>query len=184
MKEALEELKKKMQKSVKAFKEELAHIRTSRATVSLLEGIKVDCYGQKLPITQVATVNVVEGKILVIQPWDPNLSKEIEKAIQKSDLGVNPTSDGKTIKLVLPPLTEERRRELIKGAHKLAEEARIAIRNLRRDILEKFKAAKKNKEISEDDYQRFEKEVQKIHDEFIKSIDKLLEEKEKEILTP
>ncbi|MEZ0343437.1 MAG: ribosome recycling factor [Caldimicrobium sp.] len=184
MKEALEDLKKKMQKSVKAFKEELAHIRTSRASVSLLEGIKVDCYGQKLPITQVATVNVVEGKMLIIQPWDPNLTKEIEKAIQKSDLGINPTSDGKTIKLVLPPLTEERRKELIKVAHKFAEEARIAIRNLRREILEKFKTAKKNKEISEDDYQRLEKEVQKIHDEFIKSIDKLLEEKEKEILTP
>lgn len=184
MKEALEELKKKMQKSVNTFKEELSHIRTSRASVALLEGIKVDCYGQKLPITQVATVNVIEGKMLVIQPWDPNLTKEIEKAIQKSDLGVNPTSDGKTIKVVLPPLTEERRKELIKVAHKMAEEARIAIRNLRREALEKFKTAKKNKEISEDDYLRLEKEVQKIHDEFIKSIDKLLEEKEKEILAP
>ncbi len=184
MKEVLEEIKKKMQKSVANLKEEFSHIRTSRASVSLLEGIKVDCYGQKLPITQVATVNVIEGKILVIQPWDPNLTKEIEKAIQKSDLGVNPTSDGKTIKLVLPPLTEERRKELIKVAHKMAEEARIAIRNLRREALEKFKNAKKNKEISEDDYQRLEKEVQKLHDEYIKSIDKLLEEKEKEILTP
>ncbi|MGC9110031.1 MAG: ribosome recycling factor [Caldimicrobium sp.] len=184
MKEVLEDLKKKMQKSLQTFKEELTHIRSSRASVSLLEGIKVDCYGQKLPITQVATVNVVEGKMLIIQPWDPNLTKEIEKAIQKSDLGINPTSDGKTIKLVLPPLTEERRKELIKVAHKIAEEARIAVRNLRREALEKFKTAKKNKEISEDEYQRLEKEVQKIHDEFIKSIDKLLEEKEKEILTP
>lgn len=184
MKEALEELKKKMQKTLQTFKEELSHIRTSRASVSLLEGIKVDCYGQKMAIPQIATINVIEGKILVIQPWDPNLVKEIEKAIQKSDLGVNPTSDGKTIKLVFPPLTEERRKELVKVAHKLGEEAKIAIRNIRRDMLEKFKTAKKNKEISEDDYTKLEKEVQKIHDEFIKSIDKLLSDKEKEILTP
>lgn len=183
MKEALEDLKKRMQKSVQTFKEELSHIRTSRASVSLLEGIKVDCYGQKLPIPQVASVNVVEGKMLVIQPWDLNLIKDIEKAIQKSDLGINPTSDGKTIKLVIPPLTEERRKELVKIVHKLSEEAKVAIRNLRRDILDKFKTAKKNKEISEDDYTKLEKEVQKIHDEFIKTIDKLSEEKEKEILT-
>lgn len=183
MKEALEDLKKKMQKSVQAFKEELSHIRTSRASVSLLEGIKVDCYGQKLPIPQVASVNVVEGKVLVVQPWDPNLIKDIEKAIQKSDLGINPTSDGKTIKLVIPPLTEERRKELVKVVHKLSEEAKIAIRNLRRDILDRFKSAKKNKEISEDDYSKLEKEVQKIHDEYIKTIDKLTEDKEKEILT-
>ncbi|BAU23080.1 ribosome recycling factor [Caldimicrobium thiodismutans] len=183
MKEALEDLKKRMQKSVQAFKEELSHIRTSRASVSLLEGIKVDCYGQKLPIPQVASVNVVEGKMLVIQPWDLNLIKDIEKAIQKSDLGINPTSDGKTLKLVIPPLTEERRKELVKVVHKLSEEAKVAIRNLRRDILDKFKTAKKNKEISEDDYTKLEKEVQKIHDEFIKTIDKLSQEKEKEILT-
>jgi ribosome recycling factor len=183
MKEALEDLKKRMQKSVQAFKEELSHIRTSRASVSLLEGIKVDCYGQKLPIPQVASVNVVEGKVLVVQPWDPNLIKDIEKAIQKSDLGINPTSDGKTIKLVIPPLTEERRKELVKVVHKLSEEAKIAIRNLRRDILDRFKSAKKNKEISEDDYSKLEKEVQKIHDEYIKTIDKLTEDKEKEILT-
>lgn len=183
MKEVIEELKKKMQKTANTLKEEFSHLRTSRASVSLLEGIKVDCYGQKLPITQIATVNVVEGKILTIQPWDPNLLKEIEKAIQKSDLGINPTSDGKTLKLVVPPLTEERRKELVKVAHKMAEEARIAIRNLRRDTLEKFKAAKKNKEISEDDYNKLEKEVQKIHDEYIKTIDKILAEKEKEILT-
>ncbi len=184
MKEALEDLKKKMQKTLQTLKTELSHIRTSRASVSLLEGIKVECYGQKMAIPQIATINVVEGKVLIIQPWDPNLVKEIEKAILKSDLGVNPTSDGKTIKLVFPPLTEERRKDLVKVAHKLGEEAKIAIRNLRRDILEKFKTAKKNKEISEDEYIKLEKEVQKVHDEFINSIDKLLAEKEKEILTP
>lgn len=183
MKEVMEDIKKRMQKTINTLKEEFSHLRTSRASVSLLEGIKVDCYGQKMSIPQIATVNVVEGKILVIQPWDISLLKEIEKAIQKSDLGINPTSDGKTIKLVIPPLTEERRKELVKVAHKMAEEARVAIRNLRREALEKFKTAKKNKEISEDDYNKLEKEVQKIHDEFIKNIDKLLLDKEKEILT-
>ena len=172
-----------MEKTIKAFKEELAHVRTSRASIALLEGIKVDCYGTKMPITQLATINVVEGRMLVIQPWDPNLTKEIEKAIQKSDLGINPTSDGKVIKIVVPPLSEERRKELVKVVGKMAEEARIAIRNLRRDILDKFKTAKKKGEISEDDFKLLEKKVQKLTDEFIKKIDQLLKEKEKEILT-
>lgn len=182
MNQSLDEVKNKMEKSLKNLKEELAHIRTSRASIALLEGIKVDCYGTKLPIPQVATVNIIEGKVIVIQPWDVNLVKEIEKAIQKSDLGINPTSDGKTIKLVMPPLTEERRKELIKLANRLAEETRVAIRNIRRDILDKFKTAKKKGEISEDDYIQLEKKVQKLTDEYIKKIDELLKEKEKEIL--
>uniref|UniRef100_A0A7V4JPL4 Ribosome-recycling factor n=1 Tax=Thermodesulfobacterium geofontis TaxID=1295609 RepID=A0A7V4JPL4_9BACT len=184
MNESLEEVKRKMEKSLKNFKEELSHIRTGRASVALLETIKVDCYGTKMPIPQIATVNVVEGKMLVIQPWDINLVKDIEKAIQKSDLGINPTSDGKTIKLVIPPLTEERRKELIKVASKLAEEARIAIRNIRRDVLEKFKTAKKKGEISEDDYLQLEKKVQKLTDEYIEKINIALKEKESEILAP
>ena len=184
MNSALEEVKKKMEKSLKNFKEELSHIRTSRASIALLEAIKVDCYGTKMSIPQIATVNVVEGRMLVIQPWDINLVKEIEKAIQKSDLGVNPTSDGKTIKLVMPPLTEERRKELIKVASKLAEEARVAIRNIRRDVLEKFKTAKKKGEISEDEYLQLEKKVQKLTDEYIEKINTALKEKEKEILAP
>lgn len=181
---ALDEAKRKMEKSLKNFKEGLSHIRTSRASVSLLETIKVECYGTKMPIPQIATVNVVEGKMLVIQPWDINLIKEIEKAIQKSDLGINPTSDGKTIRLIMPPLTEERRKELIKVAGRLAEDARIAIRNIRRDILDKFKTAKKKGEISEDDYIQLEKKVQKLTDEYIKKIEEALKEKEKEILAP
>ena len=184
MNEALDEAKRKMEKSLKNFKDELSHIRTSRASVSLLETIKVECYGTKMPIPQIATVNVVEGKMLVIQPWDINLIKEIEKAIQKSDLGINPTSDGKTIRLVMPPLTEERRKELIKVAGRLAEDARIAIRNIRRDVLDKFKTAKKKGEISEDDYIQLEKKVQKLTDEYIKKIEEALKEKEKEILAP
>jgi len=183
MNSAIDETRRKMEKTIKNLKEELAHIRTSRASVALLEGIKVDCYGTKLPIPQVATVNVVEGKMLVIQPWDPSLLKEIEKAIQKSDLGINPTSDGKVIRLVIPPLTEERRKNLIKVVGKLAEESRIAVRNLRRDLLDKFKTAKKKGEISEDDYRQLEKKVQKLTDEFIKKIEELVKEKEKEILT-
>ncbi len=183
MSQSLEEIKKKMEKRVKIFKEDLSHIRTSRASISLLEGIKVDCYGTKMPITQLATINIVEGNVIVIQPWDINLIKEMEKAIQKSDLGINPTSDGKVIRLVIPPLTEERRKELTKVVGKMAEEARIAIRNIRRDILDKFKTAKKKGEISEDEYIQLEKKVQKITDEHIKKIDELLKEKEKEILT-
>jgi len=183
MNSAIDETRRKMEKTIKNLKEELAHIRTSRASVALLEGIKVDCYGTKLPIPQVATVNVVEGKMLVIQPWDPSLLKEIEKAIQKSDLGINPTSDGKVIRLVIPPLTEERRKNLIKVVGKLAEESRIAVRNLRRELLDKFKTAKKKGEISEDDYRQLEKKVQKLTDEFIKKIEELVKEKEKEILT-
>ena len=181
---ALDEAKRKMEKSLKNFKDGLSHIRTSRASVSLLETIKVECYGTKMPIPQIATVNVVEGKMLVIQPWDINLIKEIEKAIQKSDLGINPTNDGKTIRLVMPPLTEERRKELIKVAGRLAEDARIAIRNIRRDVLDKFKTAKKKGEISEDDYIQLEKKVQKLTDEYIKKIEEALKEKEKEILAP
>jgi len=181
---ALDEAKRKMEKSLKNFKDELSHIRTSRASVSLLETIKVECYGTKMPIPQIATVNVVEGKMLVIQPWDINLIKEIEKAIQKSDLGINPTNDGKTIRLIMPPLTEERRKELIKVAGRLAEDARIAIRNIRRDVLDKFKTAKKKGEISEDDYIQLEKKVQKLTDEYIKKIEEALKEKEKEILAP
>ena len=184
MNEVLDEAKKRMEKSLKNFKEELSHIRTSRASVALLDAIKVDCYGTQMPIPQIATVNVVEGKMLVIQPWDVNLVKEIEKAIQKSDLGINPTSDGKTIRLVIPPLTEERRKELIKVAGKLAEEARIAIRNIRRDVLDKFKSAKKKGEISEDDYIQLEKKVQKLTDQYVEKINEVLKEKEKEILTP
>ena len=184
MNEVLDEAKRKMEKSLKNFKEELSHIRTSRASVALLDAIKVDCYGTQMPIPQIATVNVVEGKMLVIQPWDVNLVKEIEKAIQKSDLGINPTSDGKTIRLVIPPLTEERRKELIKVAGKLAEEARIAIRNIRRDVLDKFKTAKKKGEISEDDYIQLEKKVQKLTDQYVEKINEVLKEKEKEILTP
>lgn len=179
----LEDGKKRMEKTLATIKEEFSRIRTSRASISLLEGIKIDYYGTKMSIPQLATVNIIEGKVIVIQPWEASLVKEIEKAIQKSDLGLNPTSDGKTIKLVIPPLTEERRKELVKIVGKMSEEGRVAIRNIRRDLLEKLKVAKKKGEISEDDYLQLEKRVQKLTEEYIKKIDKILEEKEKEILT-
>ena len=183
MNSAIDETRRKMEKTIKNLKEELAHIRTSRASVALLEGIKVDCYGTKLPIPQVATVNVVEGKMLVIQPWDPSLLKEIEKAIQKSDLGINPTSDGKVIRLVIPPLTEERRRELVKKAGKLAEQAKIAVRNVRHEVMKELDKLKKEGGYSEDDIKRAKDELQKITDKHTKKIDELLHKKEEEILT-
>lgn len=179
----LEDGKKRMEKTLSTLKEEFSRIRTSRASISLLEGIKIDYYGTKMSIPQLATVNVIEGKVIVIQPWEVSLVKEMEKAILKSDLGLTPTTDGKTIKLVVPPLTEERRKELVKIVGKMSEESRVAVRNIRRDLLEKLKAAKKKGEISEDDYLQLEKKVQKLTDDYIKKIDKILEEKEKEILT-
>ncbi len=184
MNKILDDGKKRMEKTLKKFKEEIAHIRTSRASIAILEGIKVDYYGTQMPITQVATVNIVEGRMLVIQPWDANLVKEIEKAIQKSDLGVNPSVEGNVIRIVLPPLTEERRKELVKHLGKITEEAKIAIRNIRRDLLDEFKEAKKQGEISEDDYKLLEKKVQKLTDEYIKKIDDASKDKEKEILKP
>ncbi len=183
MKELFEDGRKRMQKSLKAFKEEIARVRTGRASISLLEGIKVDYYGTKMPIPQMATVTVSEGRYLVIQPWDVSTIKAIEKAILESDLGLTPTSDGKIIRIVVPPLTEERRRDLVKMVRKMAEEARVAIRNIRRELMDELKKKKKEGEISEDDFHRFQDQVQKLTDEFIGKIEEVLEEKEKEILT-
>ncbi|MBX6423490.1 ribosome recycling factor [Thermosulfurimonas sp. F29] len=183
MKELFEDGRKRMQKSLKAFKEEMARVRTGRASVSLLEGIKVDYYGTKMPIPQMATVTVQEGRYIVIQPWDVSTVKAIEKAIMESDLGLTPTSDGKIIRITVPPLTEERRRDLVKLVRKMAEEARVAIRNIRRELMDELKRMKKEGEISEDDFHRFQDQVQKLTDEFIGKIEEVLEEKEKEILT-
>ncbi len=183
MKEFFEDARRRMEKTVKTFREELARVRTGRASVSLLEGVKVDYYGTKMPVPQMATVTVSEGKYIVIQPWDVSTIKAIERAIMESDLGLTPTSDGKVIRLNVPPLTEERRKELVKLVRKMAEEARIAIRNIRRELMDDLKKMKKEGEISEDDFHRFQDQVQKITDEFIGKVEKVLEEKEKEILT-
>lgn len=172
-----------MKKSLETFREEMARVRTGRASVSLLEGIKVDYYGTRLPLPQMATITVQEGRYLIIQPWDVNAIKAIEKAIQESDLGLTPTSDGKIIRITVPPLTEERRKELVKLVRRMAEEARVAIRNIRRELMDDLKKMKKEGEISEDDFRRYQDQVQKLTDEFIQEIEKVLETKEKEILT-
>ncbi|HIE32730.1 MAG TPA: ribosome recycling factor [Thermodesulfobacteriaceae bacterium] len=183
MKELFEDGRRRMDKTVKTFREEMARVRTGRASVSLLEGIKVDYYGTKMPIPQMATVTVSEGRYIVIQPWDVSTIKNIEKAIMESELGLTPTSDGQVIRINVPPLTEERRKELVKLVRKMAEEARVAVRNIRRELMDDLKKKKKEGEISEDEFHRFQGEVQKLTDEFIGKIEKILEDKEKEILT-
>ncbi len=182
MSEVLETASKKMDKAIEAFKKELDRVRTGRATPALLDGITVDYYGTLMPLNQVASISVPESRLLTIQPWDANILPDIEKAILKSELGLTPTNDGKIVRIAVPPLTEERRKDLVKLVKKMAEEARVAIRNIRRDAIEKLKAQKKNKEISEDDMYKLQDKVQEITDEHIKEVDKILSEKEKEIL--
>ena len=175
-------LQEKMDKAIDVFKSDLASIRTGRASLSLLEGITVDYYGTQTPLNQVATLSVPDPKTITIQPWEQRMIPEIEKAIMQSDLGLTPTNDGKLIRLNIPPLTEERRKQLVKVVRKRAEEARVAIRNIRREINEELKKMEKNKEISEDELKRDLEEVQKITDEHIKKVDKILEAKENEIM--
>jgi ribosome recycling factor len=172
----------KMGKTVVALKEEFKTLRTGRASAALFDRITVAAYGQATPLGQLATVSVPEARLVVIQPWDRSLLTDIEKAIQKSDLSVNPSNDGKNIRIAIPPLTEERRRDLVKVAKNMAEQSRVAIRNVRRDINEDTKKRQKASEISEDEAKRFTDEVQKVTDKSIESVNRLLEEKEKEIL--
>jgi ribosome recycling factor len=176
------DLETRMSKSVNAFQSELARIRTGRATPALLEGVKVEYYGSQVPLQQIAGIMVPEPRLLVIQPWDKNAIGEIEKAIRKTGLGLNPINDGNVIRIPIPPLSDERRQDLIKLVRKLAEDARVAIRNIRRDGVDKVKTMEKNKEISEDERIKAENEIQKITDRFIEEINSLLEKKEKEIL--
>lgn len=183
IKELLEDAKRRMDKSVKAFQNEIAKVRTGRASVALVDSIKVDYYGSLMPLNQMATITVADARLIVIQPWDPSAIGAIEKAIQRSDLGLSPTNDGKVIRLSVPPLTEERRKELVRLVRKMAEEARVAVRNVRRDTLDDLKELKKEGEISEDDFYRTQDQLQKITDEHISKIDKILEEKEKDIMT-
>ena len=171
-----------MGKSIQALETEFATIRTSRATPALVENIKVEYYGSQVPLKQIASITIPEARMIVIQPWDPNALSEIEKAILKSELGVTPNNDGKIIRIILPPLTEERRQELVKLVKKLAEEAKIAIRNIRRDANEEVRKLEKDSEITEDDRYRAEEEIQKLTDEFIEKVEKVLDIKEKEIL--
>lgn len=180
--EILSDLRKRMGKTVDALNREFNKIRTGRATPALLEGIKVECYETLMPIEQVASISVPESRLIIVQPWDQSIIGDIEKAILKSELGLTPMNDGKIIRIAIPPLTEERRKELAKLARKIAEESKIAVRNQRRDANEMFKDLKNEKEISEDEFYKCQNEVQKITDEFIKKIDEITAQKEKEIL--
>ncbi len=175
------EFENKMKKTCEALSTQLATIRAGRANAAVLDQIQVDYYGVPTPIQQVASVATPDPRSLVIQPWDASVLKGIEKAILASDLGINPQNDGRMIRLVFPPLTEERRKELAKQTRKYGEEAKVAIRNIRRDAIEKFKKQQKSSAITEDDYKDAEKDIQKLTDDFIKEIDKITEKKEKEL---
>lgn len=172
----------RMQKAIDTLVREFAGVRTGRATTALLEGIRVEYYNTLTPLNQVATLSVPDPKTLLVQPWDASLLPKIEKAIQKSDLGLTPMNDGKLIRLSLPPLTEERRRHLAKLVGKLAEETRVAVRNVRREAKDRLRAQEKEKKLSEDDAKRGETELQKLTDRFIQRVEELLKKKEQEIL--
>lgn len=173
----------RMEKAVDAVRKEFAKIRTGKATVSLLDGVKVEYYGSSAPIRQVANISVPEARLLVVQPWDRKLVGEIEKAIRSSDLGLNPSSDGNLIRVPIPALTEERRKEMVRYVHKLAEEGRVAIRNVRRDVNESLKQKHKDGGISEDEFHRArDKTVQEMTDEHIREIDHVLAAKETELM--
>ena len=182
MQEQMKIIKEKMNKSVEVLKGDFAAIRAGRANPAVLDKVNVDYYGVPTPIQQMAAVSVAEARVLVIQPWDASTLREIEKAINMSDIGINPTNDGRVIRLAFPALTEERRRDIAKDISKLGENCKVAIRSIRRDGLEKFKAMKKASEITEDDLKNCEKQVQDLTDQFCKTVDELAKVKEKEIL--
>ena len=176
-----QEFENKMKKTCEALSTQYATIRAGRANAAVLDQIQVDYYGVPTPIQQVASIATPDPRSLLIQPWDASILKGIEKAILASDLGINPQNDGRMLRLVFPPLTEERRRDLVKQTKKYAEEAKVAIRNIRRDAIEKFKKQQKASEITEDDYKIAEKDIQKLTDDYTKEIDSISDKKEKEL---
>jgi ribosome recycling factor len=180
-KRLLKEIEGEMKKAIEATKREFLEIRSGRANPKMIEGIRVNYYGTPTLLRDIATISVPEAMLLIINPWDPNSIKEIEKAILQSDLGMNPIVDGKVIKLVVPQLSEERRGELIKIVKKIAEEGKISIRTIRRNAKEKIRSLEKEKKISEDDRFKAEEELQKLTDKYVEEIDKILEDKEKEL---
>lgn len=181
-KEAYKPIEEKMKKTLRVLQENLGGIRAGRANPAILDKITVDYYGAPTPINQLGNISVPEARVILIQPWEAKILKDIEKAIQKSDIGINPNNDGKVIRLVFPALTEERRRELTKTVKKEGEEAKVAVRAIRRDSIEHFKVQKKNGEITEDDLKNAEKDVQVLTDKYIVEVDKIVETKDKEIL--
>ena len=176
-------IKEKMEKSISVYSEKLSEVRAGRANPAILNKVKIDYYGTPTPINQVAGVSVPEARLIVIQPWDVSILKEIEKAILASDIGINPNNDGKVIRLAFPELNEERRKEIVKEIKKIAEEAKVAIRAIRRDGIDEAKAKQKNSEITEDELKVAETEIQKITDKSIEEIDKILANKENEIMS-
>ena len=173
----------RMQGALDALTREFAGVRTGRANAALLEGVRVDYYDTPTPLNQVASVSVPDARTLSIQPWDQSVITKIERAIQKSDLGLTPVNDGKVVRLTIPPLTEERRKQLAKTVHKIAEDSRVAIRNVRREANDKLKAMAKDKKVSEDEERRGHDQIQKTTDRFIAKVDELLKKKEQEILS-
>lgn len=183
MKELKEKAKSKMEKSISIMLSDFAAIRAGRANPNVLDKVKVDYYGAPTPVNQMAAVSVAEARVLVITPWDKSTLKSIEKAIQASDIGINPQNDGQVIRLTFPQLTEDRRKEIVKDVKKGGEETKVAIRSIRRDAMEKLKAMKKNSEITEDEQKDGEEDIQKMTDKFCKEVDEHVAEKEKEILS-
>ena len=183
MKEQIKSHEAKMQKTLDVLSKELAAVRAGRANPAVLDKITVEYYGAPTPLNQVAAISTPDPRTLAIQPWDGSVLKAIEKAIQVSDLGINPQNDGKQIRLNFPPLTEERRKELIKGVSKTGEEAKVALRNIRRDAMDSIKKMEKAGDISEDDLKQGEEKIQKITDKMIEKVDKAIETKTKEIMT-
>lgn len=182
MKEQIKSHEAKMQKTLDVLSKELAAVRAGRANPAVLDKITVEYYGAPTPLNQVAAISTPDPRTLAIQPWDGSVLKAIEKAIQVSDLGINPQNDGKQIRLNFPPLTEERRKELVKGVYKYAEEAKVSVRSVRRDAMEKLKDMKKKAEITEDDLKNAEKKMQDLTDKFCKEIDVTASKKDKEIM--
>ena len=172
----------KMKKSISVLESEMKAVRAGRANPAILDKVTVEYYGAQSPLTQIASVSVPDARSILIQPWDASILSEIEKAILKSDLGITPNNDGKAVRLNFPPLTEERRKELVKGIRKKGEDSKVAIRSIRRDAMEDAKTQKKNGEITEDDVKNIEKDIQKLTDNYIKDIDTIISAKEKEIL--
>ncbi len=183
MSEIISTMRQKMDSSIETYRKELTRVRTGRASLSLLDGIKVESYGSQMPINQVATLTIPENRLIIIQPWDMQLISVIEKAILKSNIGLNPVNDGKVIRISIPQLTEERRKELVKQVKKTSEDFRVAVRNCRREAIDHLKKQKKDKEISEDDMFSLQSDAQKYTDEHIKLIDDIMAEKDKEVMS-
>ena len=182
MKEQLKKAEERMGRRIDHLCTEYSEIRAGRANPAVLDKVKVDYYGAPTPVNQLAAVSVTEARTLTIQPWDASILRQIEKAIQKSDIGINPMNDGKVIRLIFPPLTEDRRKEIVKDVQRVAEDTKVQIRNVRRDTIEKLKGMKKSGELTEDDLKLAEKKTQELTDKLVKKVDKISADKQKEIL--